>query len=304
MPPIHFSEAITTIQEKIASWITSTLSMFPNVVVAIVVVILFALISRFLRRMINRILKRFSYQTALNRLIVNLINLGVLSIGILLALSTLNMEGVVKTALAGAGIIGIALGFAFQEITANFFSGIILAVRQPFTVGSWLETNGHYGVVTYIDLWTTVIRNPTGQLVSIPNKDVLQNIQINYSQKERRVDLEVGISYGDSLPKVKEISVEAIEGVPQRLPKREVELHYTAFGDSSINFVVQYWISFKNEQDYLKAVSEGIMRLKAAYDQEGITIPFPIRTLDFGIKGGEKLAEVLKGSGHSPVGKS
>lgn len=290
---INFSDAIHAIQEKMVSWLNGTITMLPNFIVAVVVVIFFALMSRLMRKLINRTLVQLSVQSALNRLVVNIINLVVLGIGILLALSALNMENVVSTALAGAGIIGIALGFAFQEITANFFSGIILAVRQPFRVGSWLETNGHYGVATHIDLWTTVLRNPQGQQVIIPNKDVLQSILVNYSQNRRRVDLEVGISYGDLLPRVREISIAAVETVPQRLKDSTVELHFTAFGDSSINFVVQYWINFQNEQDYLRAVSEGIMRLKAAYNEHDITIPFPIRTLDFGIKGGEKLAEVL-----------
>jgi small-conductance mechanosensitive channel len=69
---------------------------------------------------------------------------------------------------------------------------------------------------------------------------------------------------------------------------------YTEFGSSSINFSVRYWIPFKRQLDYNNAISDGVMALKKSYDANGITIPFPIRTLDFGIKGGEKLSAHLK----------
>ncbi len=290
---INFTDAFKSIQDKISGWTIDLVTMLPNALVALVIVILFAILSRLVRKGVNKTLSRFSHQTALNRLIANLSNLLVISIGILLALSALNMEGVISTALAGAGIIGIALGFAFQEITANFFSGIILAVRQPFRVGSWLETNGHYGVATHIDLWTTIIRNPQGQQVIIPNKDVLQNILINYSRGRRRIDLNVGVSYGDDLSKVKSVVLDTLSHHPQKVEGSEIEFYYQEFGSSSINFTVMFWINFKKEGDYLSAKSEAIIRLKSAFDGAGVTIPFPITTLDFGIKGGEKLSSML-----------
>jgi small conductance mechanosensitive channel len=71
-----------------------------------------------------------------------------------------------------------------------------------------------------------------------------------------------------------------------------VEFYYEEFGDSSINFIAQFWIAYGKEADFLRARSEAVLRIKKAYDTNGITIPFPIRTLDFGIKGGKTLAEM------------
>ncbi len=71
-----------------------------------------------------------------------------------------------------------------------------------------------------------------------------------------------------------------------------MDLYYQEFGDSSINFIIRYWVNFTKQTDYLQAMHDGIKNIKKAYDENDITIPFPIRTLDFGIKGGKTLDEV------------
>ena len=127
----------------------------------------------------------------------------------------------------------------------------------------------------------------------IPNREVLQNPVTNYTKThDRRVDLEVGVSYGDDLEKVKEITLNAVRKLENLLPDKEVQLYYKEFGDSSINFVVMFWIRYLDESKFLAARSSAIMNIKKAYNENDITIPFPIRTLDFGIKGGEKLSDM------------
>ncbi len=129
-------------------------------------------------------------------------------------------------------------------------------------------------------------------MVIIPNKEVLQNPIENYSLLgKRRMDLNAGISYGDDLEKVKEITVKAVEGI-QGLTDDTITMFYDEFGDSSINFVLRLWVNTPQQPDYLQVKSEAIMRIKKAYDQNNITLPFPIRTLDFGIKGGVPLNEI------------
>jgi len=278
---------------KIEGWLTDLVVMLPNFVVAVILLILFFLLSRLIRKGISRILKRVHYETALTRLAVTATHLVIMGLGLFLALNVLHLDKAVSSLLAGVGIFGLALGFAFQEITTSFISGIILAIRKPFAVGTWLQVGDYYGEVLRIDLWTTVLKNVTGQQVSIPNKDVLQSTLVNYSQRVRRIDLEVGISYGEKLPDVEVITKKAIQQMGGIREEREVAFYFTGFGDSSINFVVQYWVSFSEEKDYMKGMSEGIKAIKAAYDKHDIMIPFPIRTLDFGIKGGQPLTDMI-----------
>ncbi|HEV2845103.1 MAG TPA: mechanosensitive ion channel family protein, partial [Thermoanaerobaculia bacterium] len=139
------------------------------------------------------------------------------------------------------------------------------------------------------------IRTQQGQVVLIPNKQVFENPIMNYSSTgQRRVDLRLGVSYGDDLEKARRIAMRAVEGVSTRLPDKEVELFYEEFGESSITFVVRFWIEFTRQPDFLAAQSEAIERIKKAFDEAGIRIPFPVRTLDFGARSGEKLSEVLE----------
>ena len=102
-------------------------------------------------------------------------------------------------------------------------------------------------------------------------------------------NLECGISYGDDLEKVKEVALDAVSAIKNRDKHRDVEFYFQEFGSSSINFVVRFWVRFQGNPDYWDAKSEAVMALKKAFDENDIMIPFPIRTLDFGIRGGEKL---------------
>lgn len=123
---------------------------------------------------------------------------------------------------------------------------------------------------------------------------VFENPFTNYTKNgERRIDLTCGVSYGDNLEKVKEVTLKAVSGIKTRDKSRDVEFFYSEFGDSSINFVVRFWVDFHLHKDFWDPQSEAIMAIKKAFDDNDIMIPFPIRTLDFGIKGGEKLDTML-----------
>ena len=114
----------------------------------------------------------------------------------------------------------------------------------------------------------------------IPNKQVFENPIMNYTIRgTRRVDITLGVSYADDLEKAKRVAMEAVAAVPDRLPDREVELFYEEFAESSVDFTVRFWLPFEGQKDYLAARSDAIIRIKRAFDANGITIPFPTRTL-------------------------
>lgn len=206
----------------------------------------------------------------------------------------LNLDKTVTSLLAGAGIIGLALGFAFQDIATNFIAGFFMAVKRPFKIGQVIHCEGHSGVIKRIGIRTTEVTSFQGQEVIIPNKMLFQNPLINDSENiYKRIDLNVGVSYGEDLKRVRDVAIEAVENTPNRNKNRAIELVYLGFGDSSIDFRIMIWVEFKSQIDFLKSQSEAIIAIKKAFDREDIMIPFPIRTLDFGIKGGEKLNEVL-----------
>ncbi|MCA6073267.1 mechanosensitive ion channel family protein [Fulvivirga sedimenti] len=290
----RIDDASDIVLNKLLSWRDSIVSMFPNFVIAIIVVLIFYGLSRLIRKLLQRVLHRFVDNKSAIDLFLAISSIIIMLIGMMIALSVMDLSKTVTSVLAGIGVLGLALGLAFQDAASNLISGIFMAFQSPISVGDIIETNDILGTVKQIHLRSTTIFDPRGQDVIIPNRTIFQNIYRHYNiNRVRRIDLECGISYGDNLRKVREVSIEAISKVPTIKKDREVEFFFTGFGDSSINFVVRYWIDFKRIPDYMTAQSEGVILLKEAFDQNGITIPFPIRTLDFGIKGGKTLATMF-----------
>ncbi|HEY9420627.1 MAG TPA: mechanosensitive ion channel family protein [Thermoanaerobaculia bacterium] len=280
---------------KVMGWGRGFVLLLPNILVSLAVLIGFWLVAKLVRNVLLRLLRRVSHSEQVNRILASSVFLLLLAIGTFVALGILGLQKTVTSLLAGAGIITLALGFAFQDIAANLMAGIYLSVQRPFRPGHIIETKDFFGVVKRIHLRWTEIRTQQGQVVLIPNKQVFENPIMNYSSTgQRRVDLRLGVSYGDDLEKARRIAMRAVEGVSTRLPDKEIELFYEEFGESSINFVVRFWIEFSRQPDFLAAQSEAIERIKKAFDEAGISIPFPIRTLDFAVKGGEKLSEALE----------
>lgn len=289
----NFQKAVNIVTGKLGEWAEGFVAMLPNAAVALLVMILFYFIARIARFASKKILDKLSDKSAINNLFAAMVNLFVLAIGLIIALNLLHLEKTVTSLLAGAGILGLAIGFAFQDVSANFIAGILMAFRKPIQVGDIISSQGYTGVVEEIDMRVTVIRTFQGLHVIVPNKDVFQTPVTNYTKtSDRRIDLEVGISYAENLERVKKITLDAVKDLPYLLPDKEVGFYYHEFGDSSINFTIMIWVHYPDEPGFLKARSDVIIKIKKAFDENGITIPFPIRTLDFGIKGGQKLSEM------------
>lgn len=273
---------------KLIGWARAFILQLPNLAVAVLVLIAFWLLARLVRNLALRFLRRLSHSEQVNHLVALAFYLALLATGAFVALGILGLQKTVASLLAGAGILGLALGFAFQDIAANFMAGIYLSVQHPFRRGHLIQTKDWFGVVQNVSLRWTEILTQQGQLVLIPNKQVFENPIMNFSTRgRRRVDLKIGVSYGDDLAKAREVALAAVEGIAGRIADREAELFYDEVGESSITFSLRFWINFSSQADYLRARSEAIERLKKAFDENGITIPFPTRTLDFGVKGGE-----------------
>lgn len=290
---MNLENAYDLLSEKLITWLNEFIKLLPNIVIAALVIVLGLFIAKWIKHLSARFIRKVSPIETINKLFASFMHIVAVGITIFIALSILNLDKAVTSILAGAGIVGLALAFAFQDIAANFMSGIFLSFRRPLRVGDLVEVNGYMGKVETINLRDTSIITFKGQRVILPNKDIFQNPIENFtSNGRRRMDLSVGVSYGDDLEKVKKITIEAAQKVSVWDKNEKITLFFTEFGDSSINFVVNIWLQTPDQGTFLQAQSEAIMHIKQAYDDNDIMIPFPIRTLDFGIKGGEKLSEM------------
>jgi len=287
------TKAWSELYQKLEDWWVSVIKILPNLGIAVLVLVLTVFLSFRLKKIAVKIMNKFSENKAVNLLISAIMTVVIVIIGLFITLGVLGLDKTVTSLLAGAGVVGLAIGLAFQESLINTISGIVLAVRKNIRLSEHIESNGYNGKVKGVNLRETIIETFEGQIVIIPNKSVIQNPLINYTRYEkRRVDLECGISYGENLENVAEIAKDEIRKIAY-VQNDSIDLMYTGFGDSSINFTLRYWLENTSQPSFLHAVSDGIISLKAAFDKNDILIPFPIRTLDFDAKGGKELKEML-----------
>lgn len=302
---MSLGSAWNLLTSKLTGWARAFVLQLPNLAVAVAVVVVFWLLARLARNLAKRFLRRVSHSEQVNWLVSEAIFVALMAAGAFMGLGILGLQKTVASLLAGAGILGLALGFAFQDIAANFLAGIYLSVEHPFRRGHLIKTKDWFGVVQDVSLRFTEVLTPQGQLVLIPNKQVFENPIMNYTTRSnRRVDMTIGVSYSDDLEKVRQVALAAIDGIPGRVADKEAELFYDELGDSSITFSLRFWIEFKSQADYLRARSEAVERIKRAFDDHGITMPFPTRTLDFAVKGGETLAQELAAVGVGAADRS
>ncbi len=292
---ISLQKAVATLINKLNGWFTLTVKMLPNLVVAIFVLVIIVRLSHPIARLVGRTTVRLTRQRHIARLMGTMTRLGIIIVGIILALDVMNLDRAVASLLAGVGILGIAFGFASQDIAANFMSGILLHFVHPFRINDLIRSGEFLGHVQAIDMRSTKLRNQQGQIITIPNKSILGNPLINYTiSGERRVDLPWSLTQVEDLPKAEELAIKAVEALEWRIPDRPVELFYEKVGEYTIDFEIRFWTD-PEQKVYLKARSEAIKAIKLTFEGHGIPMPSPVRVLDFGIVGGTTLREQLKG---------
>ncbi|SDY38293.1 mechanosensitive ion channel family protein [Hymenobacter psychrophilus] len=276
-----FQRAFELISDKLTRWTQALILLLPNLLIALLILTVTFFVAKMVHRVIERLLPRVSPSVTLNSLVATIVRMGVLLIGLFFTLEVLQLDKTVTSLLAGVGIIGLALGFAFQDIAANFISGILIAVQRPFTVGDVIQTETYFGTIERINLRTLDLRQVTGELVRVPNRKVFESSVINFTETtQRRVDVPCGVSYDANLEQVRAVVLECMRDFPDMLTQRPLEVMFTEFGESSINFTLRFWIPYRRQTDYVSAKSEAMLRIKRAFDHAGISIPFPIRTFD------------------------
>ena len=277
------SEAIGGIYDKLADWLDSIILNLPNFILAVLVFIVFIFIAKYVSKILNRLLLRRKIQHSVRDISIRILKLVIISFGFFIALGLLNLDKLLTSILAGAGVVGLAIGLALQGTLSNTVSGVILSFLPEIQIGDWVETNGYAGEVLEVNLRNIVIKQNDNNHVVIPNTKIVEDAFKNFSRTKRsRVMLTCGVGYESDLEKVQEITTEAISKIFKQKGNEQVEFAYEGFGDSSINYVIRFWTDCTKQRDILFAKHKAILAIKKAYNEHDINIPFPIRTLDFG----------------------
>lgn len=193
---------------------------------------------------------------------------------IMVILSAINAVGIQITSFA-AILAGLAagVGLSLQGSLSNFAGGLLIILFKPFKVGDFIEALGHGGTVEAISILYTTIITVNQQVVVLPNSSLLNNPIMNYSIKpNRRLDIKVGISYGDDFEKAQKILKEMLENEPVVLKNEPITVEVLEFADSSVNLAVR---AFVKREDYWDAYFKLYKKTKMILDENGISIPFP-----------------------------
>jgi small conductance mechanosensitive channel len=276
-------DSISKLWDKLDGWLDALILKLPNIVMAILVMIIFYFIARGLRKLFrNFLLKRIS-QVSIQEIISKTVFIVVLLIGFFVALGVLELDKVLTSILAGAGVIGLAVGLALQGTLSNTFGGLLLSFMPNIKINDFIQNGDASGFVEEITLRNIVIKTPQNYTVVIPNSNFVDGSFTNYSLDERgRVFVNCGVGYESNLQEVEDLTVKVIRENFEQKGSEEVEFFYTEFGDSSINFMVRFWTNVINIKDEHAARHKAVKLIKQQFNAKDINIPFPIRTLDFG----------------------
>ncbi|MAC46035.1 MAG: mechanosensitive ion channel protein MscS [Oceanospirillum sp.] len=195
---------------------------------------------------------------------------------VLLLVTVLGQLGVDTTSLlAVLGAAGLAVGLALKGSLENLAAGILLVSQRPFKKGDFIDGSGVSGSVEKITMLNTRLKTPDNKVVVIPNASLINDNLTNFSANPtRRLDLTVGIGYGDDLLKAKKVLQQLVAEEERGLKEPESLVAVSALADSSVNFTVRIWVK---SEDYWPTYFDMTEKVKLKLDEEGISIPFPQR---------------------------
>lgn len=232
-------------------------------------------IGRIISRTISGFLEKTLVSRNIDKTVVSFLSSIVYAIlmiaTVLMALSQMGIQTTSFIAILGAA--GLAVGLALQGSLANFASGVLIILFRPFKSGDFIEAGGVTGTVDSIEIFQTAMKTPDNKRVLVPNAQITGGHIINFSaESTRRVDLVIGISYDSDLLKAKTILQDIIRNDERVLPEPEPNIRVSELAESSVNIIVRPWVK---TEDYWGVYWDTLEKVKLAFDQQGIGIPFP-----------------------------
>ena len=248
----------------------------PGFVVDLLVFALILFVGAFiiggLRRVTRSMLERSErVSEALEGFLVNVLGKVLWVLLLMIALPRLGVD--VAPLIAGLGVGGFIIGFAFQESLGNLAAGLMIMLNEPFRIGDYVEAGGSAGAINEINMMATTMTTPDNRKVVVPNRSIWGGTIVNYTAMEtRRVDLVAGISYGADIGKARDVITSVLEANELVLKDPAWTVEVVEMADSSVNLVVRPWTKTENYWDVYFGVTRAI---KEALDNAGIEIPFP-----------------------------
>ena len=242
-----------------------------KVIGAIIILILGRIAAGIGRNVVRKVLEKSKTDPAVVSFVGSMIYFLILIFAVLAALAKFGIQTASFVAILGAA--GFAIGFALQGSLANFAAGVLILVLRPFKVGDFIDGAGVAGTVKDIQLFTTVLATPDNIKIMVPNGKLFGDTIKNFSGFDtRRVDFVIGIGYTSDIQKAYDVLMSLIKEDTRILSDPPTNIAVSELADSSVNFVVRPWVK---RSDYWGVKFDLTRKIKEAFDENGIEIPFP-----------------------------
>ena len=238
---------------------------------ALAIFVIGRIVARALSAWLTRAVKRVGVDDTLCRFLGNLIYMVLLVFVVLTAISALGVPTTNFLAIVGAA--GLAVGLALKDSLSNFSSGVMLVFFRPFKVGDFIEASGVAGTVEHIGMFSTVIKTGDNRVIIVPNGLIYSSTITNYSaEATRRIDMTIGISYDDDIPKAKSLIKGILDSDERVLAEPAPAIMVLELGASSVDIAVRPWVK---REDYWATRGDLLERIKTTLEGAGLSIPYP-----------------------------
>jgi len=242
-----------------------------NIITALVIFIVGRWVAKALRNVARKVMTKKNVDPIIIGFTCNIAYIALLAFIIIAALGQLGIQTTSFIAIIGAA--GLAIGLALQGSLSNFAAGFLMVLFRPFNVGDFVEAAGVAGTVEEIQIFTTTLATPDNKTVIIPNAKLTGDNIINWTVKgTRRVDMVFGIGYDDDIDKARQIMEDVLAKDDRILKDKTTQIAVVELADSSVNFVVRPWAKVS---DYWGVYMDAMENIKKAFDEQGISIPYP-----------------------------
>ena len=263
--------------QQALQWLTDKgLTFAINLISAIVILVLGALAIKLIVSAVGKAVEKGKVKNSLlGNFVRNATSKVCWAVLIVVILGKLGVN--VGPIIAGLGVTGFILGFAFQESLGNLASGLMIAINAPFKLGDYVIVAGLEGTVTKVDMMATELATADNKKVVIPNKSAWGSPITNFSALgRRRVDIQIGIDYGCDVAKAIRIALETLPTVPGVLADPAPAVSVAQLADSAVTLNVRPWTDGAN---YWNVFNDVQVAVKSAFEKNDISIPFPQLTV-------------------------
>lgn len=244
-----------------------------NIALAVGILIIGLWLVKVLVRISDKLMQRTGMDPMLTGFFASILRALLTLVVVIAALDKLGVQTTSLIAVLGAA--GLAIGLALQGSLGNLASGVMIILFKPFKIGDFIEAAGTAGTVEQIRIFQTVLRTPDNREITVPNGKISDDIIVNVTARDtRRVDLVFGIGYGDDLDRARDLIRKALDDDERILKDPAPVIVLSDLGDSSVNIAVRPWVK---SGDFWAVRWDLLEKIKAAFDANGINIPYPQR---------------------------